>query len=826
MRIVARGQFYNIKDNQDGTYTYTASPVPVNYKSGDSWKEIDCSIKPADYNDIGFDYQVIDNSFELYAKNDGTIKSNSKDDNCSITWKVTGIGYYDSRNNRLQNIYDFHYDSNQIVIDNNRLVWNNVSDGIDVELLVTSLRMQTNVILSEQARKNLPNPIIYGIVPNNAEIVIIYEYQLSGHKKVHHTNGHELSIDKTSMPVTIENLQQKLSFFLPDVFAYSLDNPNPNEKISIHRRFFNDGLKNYIYEGIDYNRLFELQDGPVVFDDSVEYTANGLGTVANEDVDYIDCQEALSGTDVSTSELTVGQNTTFAIFRSFINFDTSGLDDSAIISAANLKLKCAGDQSATDFNVLVVSHSAGSSLTTGDYNNYGGTVYGTWNTSGYSGGSYITISLNSTGISAINKTGTTYYGLISYEDLYQSEPTGNEYVWFDSHEDSGGEPKLEITYTLPSSSSSSSSESSSNSSSSSSESTSSSSSSESTSNSSSSSSSSSSESVSSSSSSESTSISSSSSSESTSESFSSSSSSFSSSSSSSSFSSSSSSSQSGSVSESSQSSSSSSSESESVSNSSSSSSESQSESSSNSSSESVSSSSESSSNSSSSSQSVSSSSVSTSSESSSFSSESVSFSSSSSESTSFSSSSESSSSSSSSFSSSSSSSRSSSSSSSQSSSVSSESSSDSESSSSSSSSLQASAGPDIALRINHATSYEDFTIYEVETLKVQRIQGIDRFWKQSGYVHQYRTGKQYRKITVTFSANYSKNTLSKAENIWDCVDSYYHPLQLQVYYKMKIDPTACIMAQLDRDSFNWPFVAGYQAAQPIQMVFIENKDFV
>jgi len=136
--------------------------------------------------------------------------------------------------------------------------------------------------------------------------------------------------------------------------------------------------------------------------------------------------------------------------RVVMPIDTSGLPDDAVISSAVLSMRGYGDYSATDFDITAVSYTGSDPSVAGDIDNFGTTSYGTLNTSTWTNSGYNNLSLNATGIAAINKTGTTFIGLRSSRDIAQISPTGDEYIYpYAADKGVGYAPYLTVTFTQP-----------------------------------------------------------------------------------------------------------------------------------------------------------------------------------------------------------------------------------------------------------------------------------------------------------------------------------------------------------------------------------------
>lgn len=145
----------------------------------------------------------------------------------------------------------------------------------------------------------------------------------------------------------------------------------------------------------------------------------------------------------------------YLINRYFMSFDTSALDDSAVISAAVLHLTAdAGVDNANSTTLVVVQSSQDSpptALQTEDYNDLTFTSGGSINIASISANTDFDINFNATGLGFINKTGHTKIALIIGRDLDNSAPTGANRVDIRTvnYATEADRPTLEVTYTVP-----------------------------------------------------------------------------------------------------------------------------------------------------------------------------------------------------------------------------------------------------------------------------------------------------------------------------------------------------------------------------------------
>jgi hypothetical protein len=176
--------------------------------------------------------------------------------------------------------------------------------------------------------------------------------------------------------------------------------------------------------------------------------------------------DAVDYTGVSMSISTEEYNSDdFDIFRGFLPFDTSALDDDAIISAVDLNIyvpsKDNEDNDGNDFiTVIQTTQASNTSLITADYNQAGATNNPT---EGVDVGqrkdltiistlAYLTFSLNDTGIGWVSKTGYTNLGLREGHDVVDEEIANGTYsrlsVYTSERTGTSEDPYLTITYVI------------------------------------------------------------------------------------------------------------------------------------------------------------------------------------------------------------------------------------------------------------------------------------------------------------------------------------------------------------------------------------------
>ena len=190
--------------------------------------------------------------------------------------------------------------------------------------------------------------------------------------------------------------------------------------------------------------------GGVGFDDA---TATLSYYMRDQDGTYTTARDNISASNNSSSGPWAGQNTDFNVYRGYLEFPIPAL---VSVSACTLYVYGKEDNSATDFDIALFAGSW-SSMATSEWDQFDGWTSGSahtgtdftdgWNTSGFSVG-WNAIILNAAGRTAIlNAAETTIkIAMISGEDVSRSEPSGDEYVSFESMSVSGKEPYLKIVH--------------------------------------------------------------------------------------------------------------------------------------------------------------------------------------------------------------------------------------------------------------------------------------------------------------------------------------------------------------------------------------------
>lgn len=153
-------------------------------------------------------------------------------------------------------------------------------------------------------------------------------------------------------------------------------------------------------------------------------TGNYLGATTNTFLDVV-------------SDYNVTFPSTYFMCRSWVAIDTSGLpDDSTPVKASLFCYRHASYTSTA--NVQLFEGTQGASLTYADWAAFGATAWSASTNVAGAGGSWVEIPLNSTGIGAISKTGTTYICIREYDhDVANSAPGSAQYLFAANGQDAG-----------------------------------------------------------------------------------------------------------------------------------------------------------------------------------------------------------------------------------------------------------------------------------------------------------------------------------------------------------------------------------------------------
>lgn len=258
-------------------------------------------------------------------------------------------------------------------------------------------------------------------------------------------------------------------------------NPNGNVRI-VYNQTGSYKLKLGIYKfNDDEERVSAAQFNAAIYPFEVSDTGGPYYPDANPETASVDGYVSRSVSSEIWSSLTSGAGTgksdsgtflanyiaasttsnQFAIlYRNIMLFDTSGLPDTAVVSAATLSIygasKADSLSAAPDSNIYSSTPASNTALANADYGNLGSTAFSTAITySSISTSGYNDFALNASGISAISLTGISKFGLRNANyDVANSAPNWVSNAWtqvqfYASEGGAGFKPKLVVTYVIP-----------------------------------------------------------------------------------------------------------------------------------------------------------------------------------------------------------------------------------------------------------------------------------------------------------------------------------------------------------------------------------------
>ncbi|HEV7669717.1 MAG TPA: M14 family zinc carboxypeptidase [Thermoanaerobaculia bacterium] len=229
--------------------------------------------------------------------------------------------------------------------------------------------------------------------------------------------------------------------------------------------FTNTGLANgttYFYVVTGTNSLGESPDSneasatPVVPPTVVTFTSAAAqdGWVL-ESTETSNVGGSLDSTANTTSALRVGDDNQDKQYKSVVSFNTSSIPDGATILSATVRLlrgSLTGTSPFSTHGTAWVDVQSGSgfsgstALATGDFQASATAAQAASLSNAASNGTWSTGNLNSAGLAAVNKTGTTQ--LRVYFNLDDNDDTGNDYLGYYSGDNttSANRPQLVVTY--------------------------------------------------------------------------------------------------------------------------------------------------------------------------------------------------------------------------------------------------------------------------------------------------------------------------------------------------------------------------------------------
>ncbi|MFH1255610.1 MAG: RHS repeat-associated core domain-containing protein [bacterium] len=290
-----------------------------------------------------------------------------------------------------------------------------------------------------------------------------YEYDRQGNiALIKHPDNSETKYDYNTagLPETVSKKENGATNY--EMIINDIDY-DPSGQISYQS--YGNYAKNYYVR--DSDQLYRLAHKYTVRDNSQiagstamksrVYAGNGDGDMyVDVDNNWNARHNAASGIvyDKTPAAIRSGNYDMDQLWRAFLPFNTSGLPDDAVISAATLNIYVDFMFTGGYFGITQTNQAAISSLTAEDYDACGFThnpVEGTNARTKITATGWKSFALNTNGMNWISKTGYTKLGIRTAADLDDTAVYSDQFIRFHSSEQPGTEtdPYLDITYTVP-----------------------------------------------------------------------------------------------------------------------------------------------------------------------------------------------------------------------------------------------------------------------------------------------------------------------------------------------------------------------------------------
>jgi len=466
--LYERGSTYNIYYNSDTEQYYShLFSGDVNYQNETGvYNPINTTIQvlPQDHPARQYGYAAYANRglyavyFKQNAQDDYPIcfAYNRGDSNVThaLRSKLIGVGYYDPSSGHDYTILQTVLNS-QGTMDGNTGTYSNILSGVDAEWVYGKYGLKEDLIMSNTTKTLLQNhpPSDYGYNNQNSYVVIVTKMD---YKNVYSYNGStNISSNFTfHNGIKFKDALGKVLFAMPTGFVYEQNNKSSVNDL-IYRLVRHNG-EYYLLSGIKATTLNNMEF-PVVFDPAADITAesdDGI-IITGTDANWDNIRDATTGTADSSVASTLSavkailSKSQYQISRTFFEFDTSNLPDGATINTLHLFIYGTATIYGSD-DTIVIASSQGEALDNDDFNNIDfNTPYSSEVTS-WTASNWNDITLNQDGKDAVSLVGKTYMALVNHDyDYLDSDPLVNNGVGCYFSEETGKEPYLNITYSIP-----------------------------------------------------------------------------------------------------------------------------------------------------------------------------------------------------------------------------------------------------------------------------------------------------------------------------------------------------------------------------------------
>ena len=438
--IVLKDAYSTHFKNPDGTVTGLFTGFKQNYEvSPGVWEPIDYSLEKS--TDPRYDYQT-KNGVGLYLSKNGQISQKNGDS--LLESGAPTLGLYNPVSNSFTKLNNL--DNPKVNKTDNFLTL----DGRDVKLVVYGLDVGAREDLILENPSVVDNANLDDLLTLKAPITTTGKLLLNNHEPA--TNNYELSTNDT---LVLKDQGKTINFPFPEGHD-AKDNP-----ATIRRFLIKEGNTWYLYTSVPVSWLKKINRSyPVTVDpDFAGTTADG--SVSGGGITYTGARNTADSVGTTQVGATVGQkkvSNTYTVLRSFLEFTTSSIPDSAVINQVNLTMVMITDNSDVDFTTNVVDYNwnANDPLTTSNMEAaYDGclaaTIDNNWKNSSnvVINTQYASANLSTSWITKdTSYGGSTYYCLSSNKDTNNTAPAGREDINLATADNTNAtyKPFLTITY--------------------------------------------------------------------------------------------------------------------------------------------------------------------------------------------------------------------------------------------------------------------------------------------------------------------------------------------------------------------------------------------
>ncbi len=440
--VVSKDAYSTHFKNADGTVTALFTGFKQNYEVAPGiWQPIDYSLEKS--TDPRYDYQT-KNGVGLYLSKNGAITQKNGDS--LLESGAPTLGIYNPINNAFIRINNL--DNPKVNKTDNLLTL----DGDRVKLIINAYDLGAREDLVLEDPSLVDNASLDDLLTLKATISTTSNLTL---------NGQSLNANNAKYELTTKDSLVLTDNGKTTIFPFPEGHDAKDNSASIRRFLIKEGNTWYLYTSVPVSWLKKLGTSyPVTIDpDFAGTTADG--SVSGSGLTYTGARNTADAVGTTQVAGTVGQklvSVTYTVLRSFLEFTTSSIPDSAVINQVNLTMVMITDNSAVDFttNVIDYNWNANDPLTTSNMEAaYDGCLAATSDNSWKNSSNvvintqYASANLSTSWITKdTSYGGSTYYCLSSNKDTNNTAPAGREDINLATADNTNAayKPFLTITY--------------------------------------------------------------------------------------------------------------------------------------------------------------------------------------------------------------------------------------------------------------------------------------------------------------------------------------------------------------------------------------------